>query len=123
MQQAGNSSRIFVSVGSSCNYCQEREVARASVISMDPDGGKPKVIAQGIRNAVDLRFVPDVDGGRLFATDMGDDHLGDKLPDDTFFEIDPAPANRYTVTARWLVWEVAAEIQRLRERAQGVNGP
>jgi glucose/arabinose dehydrogenase len=85
-----NVPRIFVSVGSSCNYCQEREVARASILSIDPDGSNAKIIAQGVRNAVDLRFVPDADGGSLFATDMGDDHLGDKLPDDTFFRIDAA---------------------------------
>ena len=38
--QAGPASRLFVSVGSSCNYCQEREVARASIIRMDMDGGR-----------------------------------------------------------------------------------
>lgn len=86
----GNTPRIFVSIGSSCNYCQEREVARASILSMDPDGSNAKIVAQGVRNAVDLRYVPDADGGGLFATNMGDDHLGDKLPDDTFFKIDPA---------------------------------
>lgn len=90
---AGGAERVFVSVGSSCNYCQEREVARASIISMDMDGANAKVIAHGIRNAVDLHFLPDMDRGRLFATNMGADHLGDQLPDDTFFEIDPSPAH------------------------------
>jgi glucose/arabinose dehydrogenase len=87
----GNAPRIFVSVGSSCNYCEEREAARASILSMDPDGANAKVIAQGVRNAVDLRWVPEVDGGSLIATNMGDDHLGDKLPDDTMLRIDLAP--------------------------------
>jgi glucose/arabinose dehydrogenase len=80
--------RIFIAVGSSCNYCQEREAARASILSINPDGSDAKIIAQGIRNAVGLRWVPEIDGGSLFATNMGDDHLGDKLPDDTFFKID-----------------------------------
>ena len=87
--------RVYVSVGSSCNYCQEREVARAVVLSMNPDGSDQHLAAQGIRNAVDLRFIPDLDNGALFASNMGDDHLGDKLPEDTFFELDannrPAP--------------------------------
>ena len=82
------STRIFVSVGSSCNYCQEDEVARASVISMDPDGKNQKIEAEGMRNAVDLHQVSGIDGRPVFATDMGDDHLGDKLPEDTFFELD-----------------------------------
>jgi glucose/arabinose dehydrogenase len=80
--------RVYVSAGSSCNYCQEREVLRAAVVSMNPDGTGQRLVAQGLRNAVDLRFVPDLDGGALFATNMGDDHLGDKLPEDTFFELD-----------------------------------
>ena len=79
---------LYVSLGSSCNYCQEREVARAAVISMAMDGSGQQIVAQGLRNAVDLRFVPDLDGGALLATNMGDDHLGDKLPEDTFFELD-----------------------------------
>jgi len=82
------STRIFVSVGSSCNYCQEDEVARASVISMDPDGTNQKVEAQGMRNAVDLHQVSGIDRQPVFATNMGDDHLGNNLPEDTFFQLD-----------------------------------
>ncbi len=92
--KVGDATRIVVSVGSSCNYCQEDEVLRASVVSMDPDGKNPSLIAQGLRNAVDIHAVPALDGA-LFATNMGDDHLGEKLPEDTFFKLDtgakPAP--------------------------------
>ena len=56
---------------------------------MNPDGSDARIIAQGIRNAVGLRYVPDIDGGSLLATNMGADHLGDKLPDDTLFKTDP----------------------------------
>jgi len=80
--------RLYVATGSSCNYCQEREVARAAILSMNPDGSDQRIVAQGMRNAVDLRWIPEVDGGSLFATNMGDDHLGDQLPEDTFFELD-----------------------------------
>jgi glucose/arabinose dehydrogenase len=97
--EVNGTARIFVSAGSSCNYCQEHEVLRASVVSMDPDGKHPLLIAQGLRNAVDLRSVADLDDGALFATNMGDDHLGDQLPEDTFFELDKAPA-----TARNYGW-------------------
>lgn len=88
--------RIFVSVGSSCNYCEEDEVLRAAVVSMDPDGRNQKMEAQGMRNAVDLHQVGGMEGAPVFATNMGDDHLGDKLPEDTFFQIDTsrnAPPN------------------------------
>jgi glucose/arabinose dehydrogenase len=80
--------RVYVTTGSSCNYCKEREAVRAALVVMDPDGTHEHVLAHGLRNAVDLRFVDGKDGGALFATNMGDDHLGDQLPDDTFFELD-----------------------------------
>ncbi|HEY6447589.1 MAG TPA: hypothetical protein VIY53_14095 [Acidobacteriaceae bacterium] len=83
--------RVFVAAGSSCNYCQEREVMRAAIVAMDPDGKNAKLIAQGMRNAVDLHYVADAGGGSLFATNMGDDHLGDRLPEDTFFEVNADP--------------------------------
>jgi glucose/arabinose dehydrogenase len=90
--QVNGATRVFVAVGSSCNYCQEREVLRAAIVSMDPDGRNPKMIARGMRNAVDLHAVPELNG-RLFATNMGDDHLGDQLPQDTFFHVDAAPSD------------------------------
>lgn len=80
--------RVYVAAGSSCDYCQEREVIRATVTAMDTDGTHQELVARGLRNAVDLRFVPDFDGGALFATNMGDDHLGTGEPEDTFFELD-----------------------------------
>ena len=85
--ESHGATRIFIAAGSSCNYCQEREVLRAAVVSMDPDGKNPSLAAQGIRNAVDLHSVPSLNSA-LFATNMGDDHLGDQLPEDTFFQLD-----------------------------------
>lgn len=91
-----STTRIYVAVGSSCNYCQEDEVLRASVVSMDPDGRNQHLEAQGLRNAVDIQQISDLDNA-IFATNMGDDHLGDKLPEDTFFQlaIDANPAPNY----------------------------
>ena len=80
--------KLFVSVGSSCNACQEKESVRASLQMMDPDGTHAVEAARGLRNAVGLRFFPQLEGGALFATNMGADHLGDELPEDTFFELD-----------------------------------
>jgi len=80
--------QLYVTTGSSCNYCKEHEAVRASLTAMDMDGKHERIVAHGLRNAVDLRFVAGIDGGALFATNMGDDHLGDKLPEDTFFELD-----------------------------------
>lgn len=90
--QVRGATRIVVAAGSSCNYCQEREVLRAAIVSMDPDGRNASLIAVGLRNAVDLHALTALDG-TLFATNMGDDHLGDQLPEDTFFAVDTASAS------------------------------
>ena len=75
----GPNNKIYVSVGSSCNACEEKEDVRASVLEMDPDGKNKRHFAHGLRNAVGLRRVD----GQLFVTNMGADHLGLDKPDDT----------------------------------------
>ncbi len=101
--QLHGKTRIFITVGSSCNACLEKEPIRASLSVMDPDGSNQQILATGLRNAVDLRYIPEVDGGALFGTNMGADHLGDRSPEDTFFEFDsnghPGPANGLEITS------------------------
>jgi glucose/arabinose dehydrogenase len=80
--------RLYVTVGSSCNACQEKEPIRATLSVMDPDGKNQQILASGLRNAVDIKAIPGIDDGALFATNMGADHLGDHDPEDTFFELD-----------------------------------
>jgi glucose/arabinose dehydrogenase len=88
--------RLYVTVGSSCNACREKEEVRATLTSMDPDGTHQEIVARGLRNAVGMEYIPSIDGGALFATNMGADHLGNVVPEDTFFELDsnahPVPA-------------------------------
>lgn len=79
----GDGGKIYVAVGSSCNACEEKEEVRASVVEMDADGKNQRRFARGLRNAVGLRFV----NGRLFATNMGADHLGDHRPADTMYAL------------------------------------
>lgn len=79
----GGNGKIYVSVGSSCNACEEKEDVRASVIEMDPDGKHQRHFATGLRNAVGLRWIND----KLFATNMGADHLGPNRPADTFYSL------------------------------------
>ena len=75
--------KIYVSVGSSCNACLEKEEVRASVLEMNPDGSEQKYFARGLRNAVGLKFV----GNTLFASNQGADHLGNDKPDETFYDL------------------------------------
>ncbi|WP_374667321.1 sorbosone dehydrogenase family protein [Acinetobacter sp.] len=80
---AGGNGKIYVSVGSSCNACAEKEKVRATVLEMNPDGSQQKIYATGLRNAVGLRWV----GKFLFATNQGADHLGKDKPDETFYAL------------------------------------
>src|SRR6185503_12086530 len=79
----GGNGKIYVAVGSSCNACEEKEEVRASVLEMDPDGKHQRHFARGLRNAVGLRWIED----RLYATNMGSDHLGDQKPADTMYAV------------------------------------
>ncbi|HLE63910.1 MAG TPA: PQQ-dependent sugar dehydrogenase [Pyrinomonadaceae bacterium] len=79
----GSSGKLYVSVGSSCNACEEKEDVRASILEMDLDGKNQTHFARGLRNAVGLLWLE----GKLFATNMGSDHLGDARPSDTMYEV------------------------------------
>ena len=74
-----NGRKLYVSVGSSCNACEEKEDVRASIIEMDPDGKNKRHYASGLRNAVGMRWIDN----QLVVTNMGADHLGLNKPDDT----------------------------------------
>ena len=79
----GGNGKIYVSVGSSCNACTEKEKVRATVLEMNPDGSEQKIFAKGLRNAVGLKWI----GKFLFATNQGVDHLGKNKPDETFYAL------------------------------------
>ena len=80
----GDNEKIYVSVGSSCNACEEKEEVRATILEMNPDGTNQRYISRGLRNAVGLRWTK----RKLYATNMGSDHLGDNRPADTFYIIE-----------------------------------
>ena len=80
--------RLYVTVGSSCDACREREDIRASLSVMDPDGKHPQILASGLRNALALAYIPEIDGASRFATNIGTDHLRDSSPEDTFLQLD-----------------------------------
>ncbi|CAN5893780.1 sorbosone dehydrogenase family protein [soil metagenome] len=81
---AFHNDKLYVSVGSSCNACIEREEIRASVVEMDPDGNNASFFARGLRNAVGLKWI----GDKLWATGMGRDLIGPDKPEDLFQQIE-----------------------------------
>lgn len=75
----GPDGKLYVSIGSSCNVCNEKGERRAKIFYMKSDGSDLKEFARGLRNTV--FFVWD-ETGRMWGTDMGLDYLGDNLPPD-----------------------------------------
>jgi glucose/arabinose dehydrogenase len=69
---------MYVSIGSSCNVCEEEDPRRAAIVRYRPDGSGEEVFATGLRNAVGFDWRPAT--GELFATDNGRDMLGDDFP-------------------------------------------
>lgn len=78
--KVGPDDRLYLSIGSSCNVCEEKDERRAKLFSLKPDGTDLKEVARGLRNSVFFEWSY-VDG-RLWATEMGRDLLGDDLPPD-----------------------------------------
>ena len=80
--------KLYVSAGSSCNVCSEKDPRRAAVLEMNEDGSGSRVFASGLRNAVGLTFNERT--GTVWVTENGRDWLGDDLPPD---EIDDLGRN------------------------------
>jgi glucose/arabinose dehydrogenase len=76
----GPDGRLYVSIGSTCDACIEQDQKHGTIMSMNPDGSDQKIIASGLRNAVFFDW-SDV-SGKMFATEMGRDTLGDVTPPD-----------------------------------------
>ncbi len=74
----GPDKRLYVSIGSSCDTCHEKDARRAAIYSMEKDGNDFKQYARGLRNAVFFTW----QNGKIWATEMGRDFLGDDLPPD-----------------------------------------
>ncbi len=71
---------FYVSIGSSCNICIEKDERRASIMKCGLDSLKCEIYAKGSRNAVGFAFHPQT--GEMFATENSRDWLGDDLPPD-----------------------------------------
>ncbi|MEZ4218937.1 MAG: PQQ-dependent sugar dehydrogenase [Myxococcota bacterium] len=69
---------LYVTVGSSCNVCEEEDERRAAMLRYELDGSGYELYATGLRNAVDFGWHPAT--GALYATDNGRDLLGDDFP-------------------------------------------
>jgi glucose/arabinose dehydrogenase len=74
----GPDGRLYVTIGSSCNVCVEKDSRRAKMMVANADGSGLKDYATGLRNSVFFVWHPVTK--KLWATDMGRDLIGDNIP-------------------------------------------
>ena len=74
----GPDGKLYLSVGSSCNICDERDSLRAAVSQFNRDGSGGRVFAKGLRNTVGMAFHPTT--GELWGGNNDRDNLGDDVP-------------------------------------------
>jgi len=115
---------MLVSIGSSCNLCDEHDPRRAAIVRYDLDGSDEALFATGLRNSVGLAVQPET--GAVWATNNDRDRLGDDVPPDRVNVVD---------SGAWYGWpqcylpdtpnpEYAAEADRCSEaRAPVVTFP
>ncbi|MBN1594505.1 sorbosone dehydrogenase family protein [candidate division FCPU426 bacterium] len=76
----GPDGNLYVPVGAPCNVCKKKDERYASIMRLQPDGGKLEVFAHGVRNTVGFDWHPQTN--ELWFTDNGRDWLGDDRPPD-----------------------------------------
>ena len=72
----GPDEKMYVSIGSSCNVCEENDERRATIMRFNIDGSNGEIFATGLRNTVGFDFK----NGQLYGADMGRDQIGDDIP-------------------------------------------
>ena len=71
----GPDGMLYVSVGSTCNACNETHPEAATLLRMSPDGKHRVIVASGLRNTIGFDWHPLT--GQLWGMDHGIDFLGD----------------------------------------------
>lgn len=82
----GRNGRLYVSIGSSCNVCEETDERRTTIMIYNADGTGGRPYAKGLRNAIGFDWDPKT--GVMWATDMGQDKLGEEKPVDEINRIE-----------------------------------
>jgi len=71
----GPDDMLYISVGSTCNTCNESNPENATILRASKDGKKRSIFASGLRNTIGFGWHPQT--GELWGLDHGIDFLGD----------------------------------------------
>lgn len=72
----GPDGKLYLSIGSTCNSCDEQNHLNATIVQMDENGTNLKIFAKGLRNTIGFDWHPQT--GALWGFDHGIDWLGDE---------------------------------------------
>lgn len=73
----GPDEKLYLSIGSSCNVCEEGDSRRAAIVRYNLDGSGEEIFASGLRNSVGFTFDSKE---TIWSVDNGRDLIGDDLP-------------------------------------------
>ncbi|WP_313199589.1 YbhB/YbcL family Raf kinase inhibitor-like protein [Rhizobium sp.] len=73
----GPDGMLYISVGSTCNACNESNAENATVLRATPDGKSRTIFASGLRNTIGFDWNRET--GELWGLDHGIDLLGDEI--------------------------------------------
>jgi Raf kinase inhibitor-like YbhB/YbcL family protein len=73
----GPDGMLYISVGSTCNECQEDNPENATIVRASKDGKTRTIFASGLRNTIGFDWEPAT--GALYGIDHGIDWLGDEV--------------------------------------------
>lgn len=71
---------LYISIGSTCNACDETNKENATILQAKPDGSGRQVFAKGLRNTIGFGWHPQTKA--MWGMDHGSDGRGDDIPDE-----------------------------------------
>ena len=74
----GPDNRLYMTIGSTCNACQETNPENATMLRAELDGSNRQILARGLRHTVGFDWHPDT--GQLWGFDMQADWRGNTIP-------------------------------------------
>ncbi|HZY67476.1 MAG TPA: YbhB/YbcL family Raf kinase inhibitor-like protein [Devosia sp.] len=78
----GPDDMLWITVGSTCNACDETNPESATILRAKKDGTSRTIFATGLRNTIGFGFEPTT--GKLYGADHGTDWLGDEEQQEEF---------------------------------------
>ncbi len=74
----GPDKALYLSIGSTCNNCEESNPEHATMLRVDPQNWQRKVFAKGLRNTIGFAWHPETK--EFWGMDHGSDDRGDNVP-------------------------------------------